>query len=111
MKLYVYLFVRIEKVNGIINGDGHTISNINFTNNSSVIENLYGTLINIYINNFTQECSNVGGLIGNAQSGSLIDDVHMSDVTITKTGIGNVGGIVNQASAGTIRNSSVIIFE
>ena len=99
--------VRIEKVNGIINGDGHTISNINFTNNSSVIENLYGTLINIYINNFTQECSNVGGLIGNAQSGSLIDDVHMSDVTITKTGIGNVGGIVNQASAGTIRNSSV----
>ena len=99
--------VELNNINGMINGDRHTISNINFTNNNSLIRNLTGTLINIYVNNFTQECSTVGGIVETAQSGSLIDGVHMSEVTITKTGSGNVGGIINLASASTIRNSSI----
>ena len=49
--------INISNVRGIINGNGHAISNINLNNNMYFIGELYGTLKNIYINNFKQECT------------------------------------------------------
>ena len=85
--------VRIGTINGIINGNGHTISNINLTNNTHY-NNFKWNIKNIYINNFNQEVTYGGGLISDAQTGSLIDNVHMSNVNITKTGNGDVGGLL-----------------
>ncbi len=99
--------VRINNVHGIINGNGHTISDINLMNNSSLILNLYGTLENMYIKNYNQETTVSGGLIGDVMTSATIDNVHMSDVHITKTGSGDVGGLARYAGVAYIRNCSV----
>ncbi len=100
--------IGITNVNGIINGNGHSISNIFLTNDSALIWNLYGTLENLYINNFNQEGeAYAGGLIRNAQSASIIDNLHMTDVNILKSDSGYVGGIVCYAYGSRVRNSSV----
>ena len=99
--------IRLDNVNGILNGNGHTISNVNLTNNYSLIVYLNGILKNIYINNFKQEATTNGGLISVAQISSSIDNVHMSNVSITKTGSGMVGGLVRDANSNAIKNSSV----
>ena len=99
--------VALGTINGIINGNGHTISNINLTENYSFITYLNGTLENIYINNFNQEATTNGGLISQVQQSALVDNVHMTNVNITKIGNGYVGGIARYASSCTIRNSSI----
>ncbi len=99
---------KISNVRGIINGNGHNVSNINLTNNTPFIFSLYGTLENLYVNNFNQEATTCGGLLQNGEAGSKIDNVHMTNVNITKTGSGFVGGITRFAySSCTITNSSV----
>ena len=97
--------VTLNTVNGIINGNGHGISNINLTN--SLILNLYGTLENVFINNFNQEVTSNGGLINSSQVGSIIDNVHMTDVNIVKKGEWSIAGIVKGANSTVIRNCSV----
>ena len=99
--------IGINTINGIINGNGHTISNVNLSNDISLIGNLNGTLNNLFINNFNQEAKTYGGLIATAGSGSRIDNVHVTNVNITKKDSGYSGGIVRYASSCIIRNSSV----
>ena len=47
--------INISYMYGIIDGNNHVISNINLNNNMHFLGELYGTLKNIYINNFKQE--------------------------------------------------------
>ena len=98
--------VRIGTINGIINGNGHMISNIFLTYNTHIITTLNGTLKNLYINNFNQEVTYGGGFISDAQTGSLIDNVHFSNAKIRKTENGGAGVIAQFAKYSTIRNSS-----
>ena len=98
--------IALGTVNGIINGNEHIISNISLTGNYALITNLYGTLENVYINNFKQDKS-IGGLIANGRQNSNINNVHMKDVSIIKSGYGNAGAIVNYAYASVIKNCSV----
>ena len=53
--------IYLSTINGIINGNGHTISNINLTNNTHLISTLNGTFENVYINNFNQLATTGGG--------------------------------------------------
>ncbi len=55
--------ISLSRVDGILNGNGYTISNIRLTNNVPLIKYLYGTLENIYINNFNQETTTLGGTV------------------------------------------------
>ena len=95
----------ISRVNGIINGNGYTISNINISN--GLIRELYGTLENIYINNYNEESTYYGGIIVYGRTGATVDNVHISKVNIVKTGNGYVGGLVENATYMTIKNSSI----
>ncbi len=100
--------VSISNINGKINGNGHSLSNINLTNNYSLITNLNGTIENLYINNFNQEVTTVGGVISTVYSGASIDGVHLNNARITKNGGGYLGGLVRYASMVTaVKNSSV----
>ncbi len=99
--------IQLSTVNGIINGNGHTISNINLTGGYNFISSLYGTLENLYIENFNQESATYGGLIYYAGSNSVIDNVHLSNVKITKAGSGYTGGLVRHAASTIIKNCSV----
>ena len=98
--------ISLPNVNGIINGNGHTISNINLNSNSGFIGNLYGTLNNLFITNFNQEVTSNGGLITHAQNGSTIDNVHISNGTITKTGNWGAGAILHDSVYSTLKNCS-----
>ena len=98
--------ISIHTVNGIVNGNGHTISNIQLTNNTALIAYLNGTLENVFINNLNIEFLTYGGIVSTAQSGSMINNVHVSNTNITKTGEGTVGGIARSVANGTIRNCS-----
>ncbi len=99
--------IGLGTINGIINGNEHTISNLNLTNNYTLISNLYGKFENIYINNFNQDVSTTGGIIANAQVGSTIDNVHVKTSNINKTSKGRVGGIVSYITGAVIKNCSV----
>ena len=99
--------IGINTVDGIINGNEHTISNINLTNDISLIGNLNGTLNNLFISNFNQEAETYGGLVATSGEGSRVDNVHVSNVNINKTGSGYVGGIVRYAVTNSVRNCSV----
>ena len=98
--------INLPNINGIINGNGHTISNINMNSDIGFIGNLYGTLNNLFITNFNQEVTSNGGLITHAQNGSTIDNVHMSNVTITKTGNWGAGAILHDSVYSTLKNCS-----
>ena len=98
--------ISLSDINGIINGNNHEITNIKI-DNVHFINNLYGTIKDLYINNYNQNTTGFGGLISNLASGAIVDGIHMTDVNIEKNGTGNAGGIVCAASLGVIRNSSV----
>ena len=99
--------IALGTINGILNGNGHSISNINLINNTHVISTLNGTLENLFINNFNQEVDYGGGFIADAQTGSVVDNVHMTNAHISKTESWGVGGLFHLAAYSTIRNSSV----
>ena len=101
--------ISIANVYGTINGNDHTISNVNLTGpyDYGLLRHVYGTLTNLNINNFDQMAISNGGLISRCESGSLVDNVHMTDVQITKTGDYGAGGISHDTYYATIRNCSV----
>ena len=106
--------VYLSLVNGIINGNNHTISNVNLTSNYGLITYLYGELKNINFKNFNLINQTTGGYYGGivniGESGSIIDNIHIVDMTVTRTAKSTtyrVGGIASYANSNTIRNSSV----
>lgn len=103
--------ISIKSLNGILNGNGHTISNLRLTNNQGLINTLYGTLKDLYVNNFTQNNDTSTGLILTSSTGSVIENVHLKNVSIVKTKSGYGGGLVNYATVSMIRNSSVTNIE
>ncbi len=98
--------VALGRIDGIINGNNHKIANIKLEW-QYLISELYGEFRDLEIVNFEQEASTRGGLIGNAPGGSMIDNVHMSNVNIKRTGSGYCGGILALGNNNTISNSSV----
>ena len=98
--------IRLENVHGIINGNDHKISNITLKD-ISLILNFYGTLENLYVYNFKQETLLGGGLITNANTNTLIDNVHVTNSSIMVTGSGRFGGLARNAVNCVIKNSSV----
>ena len=99
--------IGLETINGIINGNGHTISNIKLTNDSYFINNLYGTFENIYVDNFNQDVVGNGGLVLSCQAGSKIDNVHIENVSIMKSGSYGVGALSHYAYYSLITNCSI----
>ena len=99
--------INISNIDGIINGNEHSISNVNLTTNTSLITTLGGSLTNIFIDNFSQEVTWRGGLIYLGEAGSIIDNVHLTNVNITKTGIYNVGGLIQHSTSNSITNCSI----
>ncbi len=97
----------INSVRGIIDGNEHSISNINLTNNNSLINNLTGTLKNFFIVNLKQESSGNNGLIRSCNNGSNIENIHMKNVSLYNKGSGYCGGIVGTSYNSNIINSSV----
>ena len=99
--------IAISTIHGIINGNGHTISNINLSEDISLIGNLYGTFENMYINNMKQSSITYGGMIALAYGGSEVNNIHMTNVNISKNGSGAVGAIIGTGSGMSLINSSV----
>ena len=99
----------ILNIYGILNGNNHTISNINLNNAYGLIQNLYGTLENLYIKNFNQKNSTIsfGGIIYYAREGSNIDNVSLENVDISSMDTYIIGGLAARSTYCTIRNSSV----
>ena len=110
--------IRLPYIYGIIDGNNHTISNINLTNSGGLINNLYGELKNINFKNVNlidqTTGSYNGGIIYYGRLGSIIDNVHVVDMTVTRE-VKNtscyVGGIVGYAISNTVKNSSIANLE
>ena len=106
----------ISQYNGILNGNGYTIRNINISGNvGGLITTLNGKIKNLFVENYISENNtNIQqGLIRIMNRGSTIDNVHMKNVNITKTTStsgtavsGNIAFLVGQSTGGTITNSS-----
>jgi hypothetical protein len=95
---------------GKLNGNGHTISNIEIISGTDLFNTLTGSIVNLFVKNYkkTNSSSN-GALIDTANNNSVIDNVHMTNVSINATSY--VGGIVAYASGALIKNSSVTNFK
>ena len=121
--------VTIPTFKGIIDGDGHTLSNAKIGNGSAshqaFFDNLAGTVMNLNFDNITVLSSNPSATNGAATSAAVIvsnsnsnafvlDNCHVSNSSVTSGKAGDTygsyaGGLVgrcNNANA-TIRNCSV----
>lgn len=97
------------RLKGILNGAGHTIKNITVTKSNGFMNYLDGQIINLNIDNFNLTYnSSYGGFIYQMQATSIIDNVHMTNVTVK--GSTCLGGIVGYNYGGVIINSSVTNF-
>jgi len=109
----------ITEYKGILNGNGHTIKNINIPgdNSSGLITTLSGRLQNLFVENYINENNTdrtEQGLVRILSRGAVIDNVHMKNANIIRTtsisgrpAIGYIGILVGQSTGGTIMNSSV----
>ncbi|MBR6133310.1 MAG: hypothetical protein IKQ29_01180 [Bacilli bacterium] len=110
----------IEKVEGMIDGGGHVISGLEVDNclfgtvNGSIKNLTIDGFVNNYVsNNYAgTNYGKYGGLMCIMGSSAIVDNVHMSDVTVGAGGSGQlyVGGIVGYSNGGFIMNSSVYKF-
>ena len=97
---------------GKLEGNNHTIRNINIpTNNKALFSSLTGSISNLNIENYKQSINGSGtfGFILKANTRSKVDNVHITNLEITKTDSTEVlfGGLVGQTSYANIANSSV----
>ncbi len=100
----------VGNFSGKINGNGYTISNIEITSGNGLFTTVTGELKNLYVVNYKKlNASSYGGLIYNSTNVSIIDNVHMTNVSINATSY--VGGIIGYGSGTIIRNSSVTNFK
>ena len=65
--------VNMTNVRGIINGNGHSLSNINLTGSAVLVNHLYGTFENIFIN-----------IVKQAQKYGMLNDEFFMDSTHRK---------------------------
>lgn len=91
---------------GKIDGNGFTVRNMLVDSGNAAIESNYGTIMNLYIENYTKRTINAyGGFISTLQRGGRIVNVHMKNAEILGTTY--VGGLVGLMDSGVIQNSSV----
>lgn len=95
---------------GVLDGNGHTISNItSTTGNGVIIATLSGTVRNLFVEHISKTNTNsYNALIANTVSSAsaVIENVHVSDIELAISH--NVGGLVGQISYGSrITNCSV----
>ena len=94
---------------GKLNGNNHTIKNIEIDEQNGLINSLTGTVENLFVENFKKTSANTyGGLIGQASGSPTIKNVHMTNVDIN--GVYS-GGIVGYATYIIISDSSVTNFK
>ena len=95
---------------GKLDGNGHTIRNINITNAAYLIANLYGEIHNLYIENYNNENNTDTanqGIISNMHNKALVDGLYVYNAMLTRTvENGNIGVIAGN-SASIIKNSYV----
>ena len=97
---------------GKLDGNGHTIRNINITDYAYLIANLYGEIHNLYIENYNNENNTDTanqGIISNMQNKALVDGLYVNNAMLTRTvENGNIGVIAgNSSNASIIKNSYV----
>ena len=98
----------ISKLSGKLNGDGHTIKNIEIATGAGFMGGLSGELKNIFIENVNRLETNVydrNGVIGYLYYGGIIDNVHVKNIKLYASN--RMGGLVGYSDGGIIRNSSV----
>lgn len=94
---------------GKLNGNGHTIKNVSISSANAMFNNLTGTIENLYIENYSKtNYTSYGGFIYQASSNAVIDNVHMTHVSVSANSY--LGGIVGYGNNITIKNSSVTEF-
>lgn len=100
----------VGNFSGKLNGDNHTIKNIEITEGSGLFNTLTGEIKNLNVVNYKKtNPSAYGGLIYNSKGVSTIDNVHMTDVSINATSY--IGGIIGYGEGTIIKNSSVTNFK
>jgi hypothetical protein len=107
--------IQIGDFYGILDGNNKTISNIEILSGNPLINNLYGRLLNLKVENYTLTSTTptYSGLIGMLATSSsstvggaaFINNVHMNTVKVE--GKTNVGALLGYLSSGSITNSSV----
>jgi hypothetical protein len=99
----------IDPFTGTLDGNSHTISDL-FMNYNGICSGLFGYVDNATISNLSLDNIDItttddyaGGLVGYADSGVTITDVH---VTGTMTGQYYMGGVAGTFNSGSITDSS-----
>ena len=96
---------------GKLNGNNHTIKNINISRNKGgVFSNVSGTIENLKIENYKQEIANGnGGFISYLSTGAIVNNININNASINKIGEANItyGFITGYNFVATIKNSSV----
>ena len=91
--------IALEHVNITVNGSGFDSGSLIGQANSTTVSHSYAT------GTISSIGSNVGGLVGGARNGTVIEN-SFSSVSVTRTTSGNVfGGLVGVLSGSTINNS------
>lgn len=100
----------VGNFSGKLNGNGHTIKNIEITSGNGLFTTLSGEIQNLYVQNYRKtNVSSYGGLIYNTTGNPIIENVHMKNVYVNASG--HIGGLIGYSSSGVIiRNSSVTNF-
>jgi len=108
----------ITEYKGILNGNGHTIKNINLSGNNAggLITTLTGKIQNLFVENFINENNTdrrEQGLVRMLSRGAVLDNVHMKNANFIKVSsisgtpvTGYIGILVGQSTGGRIMNSS-----
>ena len=109
----------IQDYRGILNGNGHTIKNINISgsNAGGLITNLYGKIKNLYVENLINDNNTdrkEQGFVRVLSSGAVIENVHIKNSNSIRTtningtpATGYIGILVGQSTGGRITDSSV----
>ena len=96
---------------GKLNGNNHTIKNINISRNKGgVFSYVSGTIENLKIENYKQEIANGnGGFISYLSTGAIVNNININNASINKIGEANItyGFITGYNIMATIKNSSV----
>jgi hypothetical protein len=99
----------VGNFSGKLDGNNRTIRNINITTGGCLFTTLSGKISNLFVENYNKiNPSSYAGLVYEATSNSIIDNVHMKNVTVN--GTLNMGGIIGLGTGITIKNSSVTNF-
>ena len=109
----------IQDYRGILNGNGHTIKNINISgsNAGGLITNLYGKIKNLYVENLINDNNTdrkEQGFVRVLSIGAVIENVHIKNSNSIRTtningtpATGYIGILVGQSTGGRITDSSV----